>query len=180
MKAIGSRYGVSYRYATPDDIELLEHWDEQSHVKAAIGDDDDDWHWREELGRKPQWREFLIAQLPEGDGLRPIGFVQIIDPALEDSHYWGEVDANLRAIDIWIGEASDLGQGYGTEMMHLALQRCFADKSVTAVLIDPLASNIRAQKFYRSLGFSFLEERVFENERCSVFRLDREEWQAGI
>ena len=51
--------------------------------------------------------------------------IQIIDPALEESHYWGDVPENLRAIDIWIGEETDLGKGYGTQMMQLALARCF-------------------------------------------------------
>jgi RimJ/RimL family protein N-acetyltransferase len=72
---------------------------------------------------------------------RPIGFVQIIDPAREESHYWGDCEPNLRAIDIWIGEADCLNKGYGTQMMRLAIERCFADPSVTAILIDPLASN---------------------------------------
>lgn len=62
----------------------------------------------------------------------PIGFIQIIDPVREESHYWGDVAENLRAIDIWIGAETDLGKGYGTKMMQLALVRCFADLSVTA------------------------------------------------
>ena len=66
----------------------------------------------------------MIAEL---DG-RPIGFVQIIDPAREESHYWGDAPGGLRAIDIWVGEADDLGKGYGTEIMKLALVRCFTDR----------------------------------------------------
>ncbi|MBW4489639.1 MAG: acetyltransferase [Trichocoleus desertorum ATA4-8-CV12] len=54
----------------------------------------------------------MIAEI-EG---RAIGFIQIIDPTLEESHYWGDIAANLRAIDIGIGEATDLGKGYGTKM----------------------------------------------------------------
>ncbi|MFS8641088.1 MAG: acetyltransferase, partial [Symbiobacteriaceae bacterium] len=118
------------------------------HVVAAAPNDD--WAWEIELGRNPEWRELLIAEL---DG-RPIGFIQIIDPVREDSHYWGKDVADaLRAIDIWIGEADDLGRGLGTRMMELALARCFADPSVSAVLVDPLASNVRAHRFYRRLGF---------------------------
>jgi RimJ/RimL family protein N-acetyltransferase len=56
----------------------------------------------------------------------------------------------MRAIDIWIGEESDLGRGYGTEMMRLALDRCFADQAVKAVLLDPLTRNTRAHRFYRT------------------------------
>jgi hypothetical protein len=57
--------------------------------------------------------EATIADL-ESD--RPIGFIRVIDLALEESHYWGDVPANLWAIDIWIREATGLGQGYGTQI----------------------------------------------------------------
>lgn len=102
--------------------------------------------------------------------------VQIIDPALEETHYWGDVPNHLRAIDIWIGEADDLGKGYGTHMMHLAIERCFAPKEVTAILIDPLATNTRAIRFYERLGFRFVERRQFEGSDCMVYRLERSEW----
>lgn len=158
---------MKLRHATPDDLELLRHWDEQQHVIAA--DPNDDWGWEVELGRSPDWRDQLIAEI----GSRPIGFVQIIDPALEESHYWGDVPLGLRAIDIWIGEEADLGRGYGTEMMRLALGRCFNDPSVSAVLIDPLSSNVRAHRFYEQLGFRFIERRCFGEDECFVYRLDR-------
>jgi aminoglycoside 6'-N-acetyltransferase len=102
--------------------------------------------------------------------------MQIIDPAREDSHYWGDVAEDIRAIDIWIGEETDLGKGYGTKMMQLAISRCFADSSVTAILIDPLASNTRAHRFYERLGFQFLEHRRFGEDECFVYRLSRENW----
>lgn len=137
-------------------------------------DPNDDWQWEIELGRHPDWREQLIA---EADG-RPIGFLQIIDPVREESHYWGEVEENLRAVDIWIGEAADLGRGYGTAMMRLALARCFADPQVVAVLVDPLASNTRAHRFYERLGFRFVERRRFGADECCVYRLERADWAA--
>ena len=105
-----------------------------------------------------------------------IGFVQIIDPAREDSHYWGDIAVDLRAIDIWIGEAAYLGRGHGTHLMQLALQRCFADASVSAVVIDPLASNVRAQVFYARLGFTPVGPRRFGLDDCLVMRIERSEW----
>src|SRR5690348_2173781 len=75
----------------PEDLQTLRRWSEAPHVLAAT---DDDWGWEHELKRAPDWREQLIA---EADG-RAIGFVQLIDPALEDSHYWGDCPTNLRAI----------------------------------------------------------------------------------
>jgi len=158
---------IQLRPADIADLALLRHWDEQPHVLES--DPNDDWEWETELLRDPDWREQLIAEL---DG-RPIGFVQIIDPAREESHYWGDVPDNLRAIDIWIGEAEDTGKGYGSEMMRLALRRCFADPAVEAVLIDPLASNTAAHRFYERLGFRFVERRQFGEDDTFVYRLER-------
>ena len=162
---------LKLRVATIDDLKTLQHWDEQPHVIAC--DPDDEWDWEYELQYFPDWREQLVAEL---DG-RPIGFLQIIDPYEEESHYWGEVDKNLRAIDIWIGEADDLGKGYGREMMRLALDRCFKDENVTAVIIDPLQSNKVAIRFYEKMGFQFVEERNFEGSQCAIYRISREEWE---
>jgi aminoglycoside 6'-N-acetyltransferase len=158
---------MTLRPATLADVDLLRHWDEQPHVVES--DPNDDWNWEVELPHTPPWRAQLIAEL---DG-RPIGFLQIIDPALEETHYWGDCAPNLRAIDIWIGEQSDLGKGYGTEMMRLAIARCFADPAVTAILIDPLLSNVRAHRFYERLGFRFVAPRRFGEDDCVVYRLER-------
>lgn len=155
------------RHATLDDLPMLARWDEQPHVVAS--DPNDDWHWEVELAHRPAWRAMLIAEI---DG-RPTGFLQIIDPAREDTHYWGDVPEGLRAIDIWIGESTDLGRGYGTQMMRLAIARCFAEPGVSAILIDPLATNVRAHRFYERLGFRFVERRRFGDDECFVYRLDR-------
>jgi aminoglycoside 6'-N-acetyltransferase len=160
---------ITFRDADINDLDLLLHWDRQAHVIAC--DPDDDWEWDKELPRNVPWREQLVAEL-NGE---PIGFVQIIDPYEEESHYWGEVEQHLRAIDIWIGEAENLNKGYGTQMMQLAIERCFADGAVTKILIDPLASNVKAHRFYERLGFRFVEERIFEDSHCFVYELPRDD-----
>jgi aminoglycoside 6'-N-acetyltransferase len=162
------------RSATAADLPLLRHWCEQSHV-LACGVRNDEWQWEQELGRARDGREQLIAEL---DG-RPIGFVQIIDPAREESRHWGDVPAGLRAVDIWLGDAADLGKGHGKRIMAIALARCFADPSVTAVLVDPLARNLRAHRFYQRLGFRFVERRRFDDDDCFVLRLDRDDAPGG-
>lgn len=159
------------RAVTPFDLGLLRRWDEQPQVVAA--DPHDDWGWEVELARSPPWREQLIAEVAG----RPVGFLQIIDPALEDSHYWGEVPAGLRAVDIWIGEPDALGRGFGTEMMRQALARCFADPEVEAVLVDPLATNEAAQRFYRRFGFRFVDARDFGADHCHILRLARGDYR---
>ncbi len=159
---------IALRPATINDLELVKYWDTKQHVIDC--DPDDDWKWENELKRNPNWREQLIAEL---DG-EPIGFVQIIDPFLEETHYWGKVEPTKKAIDIWIGEEQHLNKGFGTKMMELAIERCFKDQSTDGILIDPLKTNTKAHKFYEKLGFEFVEERIFDETSCYVYELKRE------
>lgn len=158
---------MEFRPARPTDVALLKHWDSQQHVMDC--DPDDEWDWEVELQREPPWREQWVAEL----GGTPIGFIQIIDPAEEETHYWGEVAPNQRAIDIWIGEKEHLNQGYGTRMMAWAINRCFSQAGVDSILIDPLKSNTAAHRFYERLGFVFVEERRFGGDDTYVYVLHR-------
>jgi aminoglycoside 6'-N-acetyltransferase len=171
---------VTLRRATHADIAWLERWDTDADVIACSSDDPNATvafggiEWAEELAAQNEHSEYLIAELDS----RPIGALQIIDPQLEATHYWGESAPNLRAIDIWIGSPEDRGQGYGGAMMRLALERCFADPRVTGVVIDPLASNERAHAFYRRLGFRPIGRRRFGDDDCLVHELTRRDWFA--
>ena len=158
---------MKLRAASINDLDLLKYWDTKQHVLNC--DPDDEWNWEFELNRNPSWREQLIAEF-NGE---PIGFIQIIDPYLEETHYWENVSMNKRAIDIWIGEEHHLNKGYGTFMMKLAIQRCFQHQEVEAILIDPLKSNTKTHKFYERLGFEFIEERQFGESKCFVYELKR-------
>ncbi len=161
---------IGLRHATVADIPILKNWDEDADVWTWRGGDDF-FDWDREVPRKVEWRELLVAEL---DG-RPIGFIQIIDAAEEESHYWGDVEVGAMAIDIWIGAGADRNCGYGTQMMKLAADRCFANARTTTILIDPLATNLRACRFYERLGYRFVETRVFGSDTCRVYRLNRPE-----
>ncbi len=163
---------IQLRKATIDDLTTLKHWDQQAHVIAS--DPNDDWNWEVELLRTPDWRTQLIAEVNGA----PIGFIQIIDPQKEETHYWGEIGAGKRAIDIWIGEKQNLGKGYGTAMMQLALEQCFSDQSVLTVIVDPLASNKKAVRFYEKMGFTFVGKRTFGIDDCAVYAIEKRDWKA--
>jgi aminoglycoside 6'-N-acetyltransferase len=170
---------VTLRRATAEDVVWLDLWDTDAAVIACSTDDPDatvafeDTDWAEELAAQDEYSQYFIAEL---DG-RPIGAMQICDPHLETSHYWGEIASNLRAVDIWIGAPADRGKGHGAKMMRLALERCFADPRVLGIVIDPLASNERAHAFYRRLGFEPIGRRNFGRDDCLVHELTRDEWQ---
>ena len=157
---------VTLRPATLADAALLQRWDRAPHVIAAKGNDD--WQWETELAIERDWREQFIAEIAG----HPIGFLQIMDPERE-GQYWGCIEAGHRAIDIWIGERDYLNRGYGTQMMELAIERAFADPTVHTILIDPLEANRAAHRFYERLGFEYVVNRRFGDDRCCVYRLSR-------
>jgi len=161
---------LNFRLAGPEDIPMLNEWNEKQHVKDAFGRDEM-YDWEYELSGDRDSEEILIA---EADS-RPIGVVIIGDPA-QETHYWGDIEPNLRAIDIWIGDESELGRGYGTQMMQLALKRCFRTADVRAVILDTLIRNTRSHQFYERFGFRQIDRRTFESEECFIYRLDRDDW----
>lgn len=69
---------------------------------------------------------------------------------------------DLRAIDIWIGGAADLGKGYGTEMMRQAIARCFADPAVTAFLIPEFDMTEDSRTWIREHCDTFFEIQLNE------------------
>ncbi|HYD28414.1 GNAT family N-acetyltransferase [Brevundimonas sp.] len=175
---------VRLRPATLEDADLLASWDREPHVIACSTDDPDaeiafgGIEWREELADQSDVSFYRIAEIPVDGAFRPIGVMQVIDPHLEPTHYWGDIDPNLRAMDIWIGSPDALNKGYGTRMMTLAIDAAFADPKVTAMVIDPLASNSDAHRFYQRLGFEPVGRRMFDQDDCLVHRLERATWEA--
>jgi aminoglycoside 6'-N-acetyltransferase len=171
---------VQLRPATVADAPLLATWDRAPHVIACSSDDPDDEvafggiEWVEELSVSAWNSHYVIAEI---DG-EPVGVMQVCDPHTEPTHYWGEIEPNLRAIDIWIGPAHWLNRGVGTAMMSQMIDRCFAEPTVEAIIIDPLNSNTAAHRFYQRLGFRPEGRRMFDTDDCLVHRLLRADWEA--
>ena len=162
---------------------MLAGWDREPHVIECSTDDPDadiafgGIEWREELADQSGVSFYRIAEVAQEGLWRPIGVMQICDPHLEPTHYWGEIEPNLRAMDIWIGPRDALNRGYGTQMMTLAIDEAFGDPAVTAIVIDPLNSNTEAHRFYQRLGFEVVGRRMFDEDDCLVHRLTRAAWE---
>lgn len=162
---------MQLREATMDDLETLIWWHQQSHiVDAGPGKD---YKWEREINRHPDWRKQYMAI--END--EPVGFVQICDPYEEDTGRWENMPHRLRAIDVWIGEPENLSKGYGTKIMLLAMAEAFSDPEVHALLVDPLISNKKAQRFYARFGFKFVETKKIYGESCYILKIRRDQYQ---
>lgn len=160
---------VSLRPATPDDIPLLRGWNSDPVIARFCPTGH--WDWQKILATTGL--EGLIGEL---DG-RPIGFVLITDLLHDTTGYWGAPQAGLMSLDIWIGKPELRGEGHGRALMALAIDRCFADPAIHALLVDPLKTNSDAIGFFQRIGFTFLEDRSFGDDQCAVHHLTRQTWQ---
>lgn len=161
---------LTLRRAIATDAPLLHRWDKDPDVEFS-GGADDSYDWDVELVRDVQWREIFMAEL---DGIA-VGVVVLIDALREESHYWGhDVEPGAWAIDIWIGDEKNRSRGLGTIMMQKSLDRCFQVHRAPVVLIDPLASNLRAIDFYKRIGFAVEAPRRFGEDDCLVMSIRKE------
>lgn len=158
---------VRLRGADLSDISTLRDWDAQPD-RASWAGTDGPWDWDVELPREVDWQQMFIAEF-EGT---PIGFLQLLHTGHDPDRYWGSLSADgIWAIDLWIGEQAQRGIGLGSSMMRLAIERLVV-LGAAAVLVDPLASNDAAHRFYRRHGFSEVGRYRFGDDDCLVLRRD--------
>ncbi|MBR3736364.1 MAG: GNAT family N-acetyltransferase [Lachnospiraceae bacterium] len=76
------------------------------------------------------------------------------------SQYFSHIDPiNYSAeFGIFIGEKDALGQGFGTEVLHLALRYAFEEMKLHEVTLRVLEDNERAIRLYESCGFKICSE----------------------
>ena len=160
------------RLATISDINLLQFWDTQEHIINCHNDTHDqiELDWSEEINNPiPEIQNYIIQHKNEA-----IGVVQIQDIFNEPYQYWSSWSGfapNIYAIDIWIGNVDYLNKGFGTKAMLEAIRICFEDKKAKCIVVDPLATNLKAINFYKKLGFEFLYNHSFEDDYCSILML---------
>ena len=115
-------------------------------------------------GERPDWIGFAIYALPE---YRPIGVMNIRD--FINPHGTAE-------FGITIGDASERGQGYGTEAVRLLLDYAFTVLGVHNVWLDTPAYNAAALRAYEKAGFREIGRRrgarVLAGERYDIVLMD--------
>ena len=153
-------------------LPLIERWDNDFQVADLRGDDPRP-HTAESIaavwepllrGEREDWIGFAIYALPD---LRPIGVTNIRD--FTNSHGTAE-------FGIAIGEATDRGQGFGTEATRLILDYAFTILGVYNVWLDTLAYNVGAIRAYEKAGFREIGRRrgarMLAGKRYDVILMD--------
>jgi RimJ/RimL family protein N-acetyltransferase len=137
---------MEFRPLTAADLALVASWLRQPHVA--------EW-WDGPIVLDPGVRQFLAVL--EGE---PIGYAQSYQAvAGHDEGWWLDVtDPGVHGIDLFLADATRLGQGLGTRMVRAFVAKLFAQPGVTRVQADPSPANGRAIRCYEKAEFRRVRE----------------------
>ncbi len=106
---------------------------------------------------------------------QPVGYLQFY-PAGREEYAFEEVGL-VYALDLFIGEPQEWGQGHGTRFIRLLLEYLFTQCAADWVILDPHVDNLRAIRAYEKCGFRKLK-RLPEHEWHEGRRVDC--WLMGV
>jgi aminoglycoside 6'-N-acetyltransferase len=133
-----------FRAATPGDLDLLDRWLFQPHVREWWGDPAP--FDPEDLG-DPR----VTMRVVEHCGT-PFAYMQDYDVHGREGHHFGYLPDRSRGIDQFIGEPGMIGLGHGPAFIRQRVMELFAG-GAPAIATDPHPKNARAIAAYAKAGF---------------------------
>ena len=122
---------------------------------------------REEL--EIEWQSIFIISLDA----KPIGFLQTYRAASAGDGWWPDEPDSTHGIDLFIGEASLIGQGLGPAIVRAFAARLFADPDVKSIITDPDPANRRSVRCFEKAGFVAEGEIITPDGLSLLMRLRR-------
>jgi aminoglycoside 6'-N-acetyltransferase len=140
-------------------------------------------HWREWWGEADEELRLIYA-VNDGEHLpflacmngAPIAYIQCWWPAQHPEVPWvQDMTMSERGIDISVGDAANLGKGFGTLIVKHFAAKLFAE-GATRLVIDPDKNNARAIAAYMKAGFTPYAE--FEGDLLMELLPDEMQWMS--
>jgi aminoglycoside 6'-N-acetyltransferase len=128
----------------PEDVDLLESWRRQPHVREWWADPDAD--DPDDLADP-----HVTVMIVECDG-KPFAYMQDYDVHGWEGHHFGYLPQGSRGIDQFIGEPGMIGLGHGSAFIRQRVMELFA-AGAPAIGTDPHPKNARAIAAYKKAGF---------------------------
>lgn len=145
-----------FRDLTERDLPLLRRWLEQPHWRECWDEPDVAIAHMAEAMESIE-TEPLVVELAG----KPIAYLQLYDPHLEDGHPYQDQPFGTLGVDVSIGPAELVGQGHGSALLAQFVEQLF-DEGCPRVIIDPDPANRRAIRAYEKAGFVAFDERTSE------------------
>ena len=115
------------------------------------------------------WQSIFIITLDA----QPIGFLQTYHAASAGDGWWPDEPVSTHGIDLFIGEASLIGQGLGPAIVCAFCARLFANSEVQSIITDPDPQNRRSVRCFEKAGFVAEGEIITPDGLSLLMRLRR-------
>jgi len=158
---------ISFRKLQLDDLPLMHKWLNSAHVHEWYDKDKNNSleEITERYGPKIKGEKSTDCYMVLYDN-QPVGYIQSYK--VNDWPAFGkyvDYDDHTVSLDLFIGEASFMGIGFGSMMLKKFLQEIvFSYPDINTAIIGPEPSNIRAINAYEKVGFSYAKTVQLPNE----------------
>jgi aminoglycoside 6'-N-acetyltransferase len=159
--------GYSFRPVRREDFPLLGRWLAQPHVQRWWADDPSPQALEADYGATIDGTEPAEVFIAWRDG-EPIGLAQryrlsAYPQYLEQLRPIIQVPAGAWSIDYLIGEARDIGRGWGSEMIRAFTQNIWRDDAQASAIIVPVhTANAASWRALEKAGYSRLASGLLE------------------
>lgn len=155
-----NEYGIRFRKLQLDDLTIMHKWLNEPHVHKWY--DKDKQNTFEEVANK--YLPYIQGEKPTDSYIvlykdKPAGYIQTykVNDWPEYGDYVG-YDDNTASIDLFIGDNSLIGKGFGSLMIKKFLKEVvFSRKDIVTCIVGPEPENKRAIKAYEKAGFKYVK-----------------------
>lgn len=140
-------FEIAFERVTPFSMSLIEHWLHAPHVRRWWGDPVEGSVRLRRNMDEPSMEGFLVHV----DGT-PAGYIQAYPADALSGHAFGPLSEGAAALDMFLGEATLLGQGIGAAALRAMAERLIGE-GTARVFVDPSPENAHAVNCSRKAGF---------------------------
>jgi len=162
---------VTFKKLEIGDLDLLEKWNREPHVKKYW---DSDKSWEESYEKYIlRTSSEVVKQFIAYDEETPFAYIQFYWASKVGDGWWEGIDEGTAGIDLYIGEPSYLGKGFGKTVLKSFVDFLFDNPEVNRIIADPNPKNEKIQKLLMSLGFSNIGPIKTPDGEALLFELRR-------
>ena len=164
--------GVTFHPLTLAHRSMLLEWLSQAHAQEWWGDAEEEVNLI--YDDKGEHQPFIACVDDE-----PIAYIQAWRPSKHPDLPWQfKMTPTTRGIDITIGDANNLGRGFGSMIIKAFVAKLFAE-GATRLVIDPDVTNERAIAAYINAGFTPYDTFVSDEGSALLMELLPDEMRYG-
>jgi uncharacterized cupin superfamily protein/RimJ/RimL family protein N-acetyltransferase len=141
----------TFQRLSSSDLELLHDWLQRPHVAEMWGEVPD----LDGLRKKFQphiHSENVFGYIASLKG-SPFAYVQAYNAATIGEGWWPDARPGTWGIDQFLANETDLGKGFGTQLVQQFCKFVFQAHAAKTIITDPTPKNARAIRCYEKAGF---------------------------